>query len=73
MMAAWEAARDLLADRLRARGRFWRAKALELGQSPDKCLTRAEESEACAGIAADLMPSYSAPAQPDMKAREAKT
>jgi len=32
-----------------------------------------ECAEACAGIAADLMPSYSAPAQPDMKAREAKT
>lgn len=66
MMAAWEAARELLAARLRARGRFWRAKALDLGSHPDTCLTRAEEAEACAEVAGHLAPSYAAPAEPDM-------
>lgn len=66
MTTAFDAARDLLAERLRARERFWRAKSLEIGECPDKCLTRAEECAACADVAAHLTPSYAAPSEPDM-------
>lgn len=58
-------------DRLVARGKWCRAKALEPGQFPDKWLTRAEEAEECARIVADLSPSYVAPPSPDMKAARA--
>lgn len=63
--------RETQARRLLARGRFCRAKALEPGECPDKWLTRAVEAEACAGIVADLSPSYVAPAEPDMRAARA--
>lgn len=71
MMPAFEAARELLADRLRVRGKFWREKALEPGQFPEKCLTCADEAEQCAEIAANLMPTYAPPAEPDMRAARA--
>lgn len=68
---AFEAARELLASRLRVRGKFHRAKALEPGQFPEKWLTRAEEAESCAEIAANLMPTYAPPEEPDMRAARA--
>jgi len=64
---AFEAARELLAERLRARERFHRAKALEAGQFPEKWLTRADECRECAEIAAHLSPEYSPPSEPDMR------
>lgn len=33
---------------LRARGRDWREKATEIKYHPEKCLTRADECDACA-------------------------
>ena len=59
------------AERLRARGRFLRAKALEPKEFPEKLLTRAEEAEECARIIADLAHGYVAPDVPDMRVARA--
>ena len=65
-MTTFDGARALLAGRLRARARYWREKALEAGAFPEKCLTRAEECEGCADVAAGLMEAYAVPPEPDM-------
>lgn len=67
MTSPFDAARELLYQRLRLRGQFAREKALEPGEFPEKWLTRAEEAEACAQIALHLSPTYAPPESPDMK------
>lgn len=69
---AWDAARGLLAERFRARERFWREKERgDLSATADTFRIRAEECAACADIAEHLQPSYAAPENPDMAAAKA--
>ena len=44
----FEETKAFFAGFLKARGRDWRAKALEIKHHPEKCLTRADECDACA-------------------------
>lgn len=71
-MTTWDEAKALLAERLRARAEFWRLKAREsLSPSIDQCMTRADESDACADIAEALSPSYIPPLESDIAAARA--